>query len=122
MERNKSVMPSGIEIPAEFADLIESAKKARSGQTRKYGPYEEEFVVMLKSDYDDKDRERILAFCQERCHKCRYTEQELCEIKGRRDMPFEEVMAAIAEGSYTLIANVSWGKKVIYKWSQDYLD
>lgn len=115
-------MKLSIEIPSEFTDLIESADKVRSGQTRKYGPYEEEFVVMLKNDYDDKDRERILEFCQEHCHKCRYTEQELLEIKRRSDMPFKEAMAAIAEGSYTLDTNVSNSRKVVYTWSQDYLD
>ena len=115
-------MNEEIDVPEEFADLIESCKNVRSGQTRKYGPYEEVFVVMLKNDYNDKDRERILGFCQEYCHKCRYTEQELLEIKRRRGMPFNEAMAAIAEGSYTLDGDVSGSRKVVYTWSQDYLD
>ena len=112
---------SKIEIPEEFADIIESAEKVRSGQTRKYGPYEEVYGVKLKNDYDDKDEGRILDFCQKFCHKCKYTEQQLLEIERSRDRSFAELMDAVVEGSYTLRRDFADKKEVVYKWSQDYL-
>lgn len=111
-----------IEIPDEFADLIESAEKVRSGQLRKYAPFDEVYGIKLKNDYDDKDEVRILDFCQKYCHKCKYTEQQLLEIKRSRDRSFDELMMAIAEGSYTMRHDFADKKEVVYKWSQDYLD
>lgn len=111
-----------IDIPEEFSDIIESAEFTRSGQTRKYGPYEEVFSITLKNDYDEKDRDRILEFCQECLHKCKYSEEQLLEIKRSSDRSFDDLMSAIATGSYTLRCDFANKKEVVYKWSQDYLD
>ena len=108
-----------IEIPDDFADLIESCERVRAGQTRKYGPYEEVFHIKLKGEYDEA---RVLAFCQKCCHECKYTENQLSEIKANRDLSSNEMMEAIVEGSYTLRQDYIDKKEVTYKWSQDYLD
>lgn len=113
---------SKIEIPEEFSDIIESAEFTRSGQTKRYGPYEEVFSITLKNDYDEKDRGRILEFCQKHCHKCKYSEEQLLEIKRSRDRSFDDLMSAVATGSYTLRCDFANKKEVVYKWSQDYLD
>lgn len=108
-----------IEIPEEFADLIESCERVRSGQTRRYGPYEEVFDIKLKGECDE---ERVLAFCQKCCHECKYTEAQLNEIRRNHDLSFNEQMEAIVEGSYTLGQNYLDKKEVTYRWTQDYLD
>lgn len=118
-------MKDKIEIPEEFADIIESANNVRSGQTRRYGPYEEVYIVILKKEYDacdEKDCARILDFCQKHCHKCKYTQQELLTIKQARDRSFDELMSAVVEGSYILRHDFVDKKMVKYIWSQDYLD
>ena len=115
-------MEKKIEVPEEYSDIIESAEKTRSGQTRKYGPYEEVYNLQIKADKPSENEEkRILEFCQGFCHKCRHSEKELLEIKRDRNISFEDSMKAIVEGSYTLSFYPDQ-KRVCYKWSQDYLD
>lgn len=110
-----------IKVPKHYAGLIESVEKT-SGQTRKYGPYEEVYNIQIKVEKPNDDEERrILKFCQEFCHKCRYSEKELLEIKRDPNISFNESMKAIVEGSYT-ISFYHDQKRVCYKWSQDYLD
>lgn len=118
-------MEDKIDIPEEFANLIASASKVRSGQTRRYGPFEEVYDIRLTKEYDacdEKERARILDFCQTHCHKCKYTQQALLAIKRARDRSFNELMSAVAAGSYILRHDFADKKKVEYTWSQDYLD
>ena len=107
------------EIPEKFADVIESCEGVRSGQIRKYGPYEEVYDVYLKTDKPDEGR--VLEFCQECCHKCSRTEAQLNEVRADRSLTFDQLMDAIAEGSYTLKFYPD-EKRCRYTWSQDYLD
>lgn len=118
-------MKDKIDIPEGFADIIASANKVRSGQTCRYGPYEEVYSIILQKEYDaceEKDRARILDFCQKHCHKCKYTQQELMAIKQARNRSFNELMSAVVVGSYILRHGFVDKKEVEYTWSQGYLD
>ena len=110
-----------IEIPEELSDLMESCVDVWSGQHRPYGPYERVFEIVLKKDYDEStEKRRIVDFCQSQlyCPKCRYERGEYtAKLKASKD-----TMEIVVEGWYALTPDGQDGKKVTYKWSQDYLD
>ena len=118
-------MEVDIEIPEELSDLMESCVDKWSGQHRPYGPYERVFEITLKKDYNEKeDKRRIVDFCQSQlnCPKCRYNRSEYLAKIRELDKAFHDSMKVVVEGWYALTPDYQDGKKVTYKWSQDYLD